>query len=73
MDFVNTVITVTVLPGHAEAIAQVPIIDDSTEEDTEMFIAILSTNASNIKFGDSIVTVTIKDNDGEMPVIEHTM
>ena len=71
MDFVNTVITVTFIPGRAEAIVQVPIIDDSTEEDTEMFIAVLTTNASNIKFGDSIVTVTIKDNDGEMPVIEH--
>ena len=71
MDFVNTAITVTFLPGHAEALAQVPIIDDSTEEDTEMFIAVLTTNASNIKFGNCIATVTIKDNDGEMPVIEH--
>ena len=52
-------------PEQTGATFQVPIIDDSLEEDTEMFIAILSTNASNIAFSENIATVNIKDNDGK--------
>jgi hypothetical protein len=63
VDFNSSIINVTFIPGQVEATFQVPIIDDFIAEDTEIFIAILSTNATNIKFGDDVATVTIKDND----------
>ena len=65
MDFNSSIINVTFIPGQVEATFQVQIIDDSIAEDTEMCIAVLSTDATNIRFGGDVATVTIKDNDSK--------
>ena len=45
--------------------ALVNITDDIVVEDTEMFMATLSTTNPNVLFRDDIANITIFDNDGE--------
>ena len=52
--------------GSASATVQVPIIDDNTIEDPEIFTASLSTTQTNVMFGDDTATITIFDNDSEL-------
>ena len=60
------VITVTFRPNVMSATYAVPIVDDSTIEDTETFTASLSTTESNVNIGDDTTTVTILDEDSEL-------
>ena len=55
----------TFTPGQMEAVVRIPILDDSVQEDTEMFTVMLSTNEPNLMFGADIATVTITDDDGK--------
>ena len=55
----------TFIAGQTVASAPVPIIDDTSEEDTENFTATLSTDDSNVMFGEDTATVTILDDDGK--------
>ena len=55
----------TFSPDQMEAVVRIPILDDSVQEDTEMFTAMLSTNEPNVTFGSEIPTVTITDDDGK--------
>ena len=56
-----------------EAVVPIPILDDSVEEDTEMFTVMLSTNEPNVMFGADIATVTITDDDGKELLFFHPM
>ena len=56
----------TFLPGVTSVQVQVPIIDDSVIENTEIFSAILSTTDTNVVLGDDTAFVTILDNNGIM-------
>ena len=49
-------------PGQTEDRVRVPIIDDSTAEDTETFTAILSIGDTD---SPAMATITILDNDSE--------
>ena len=60
------VTTVTFASGVTSATYPVPIVDDSTIEDTETFTASLSTTESNVNIGDGTATVTILDDDSEL-------
>ena len=70
-DFISTLINVTFTPGQIEALVQIPILDDSVQEDTEMFIVMLSTIAPNVMFSKEIPTVTITDDDGKDMILFH--
>ena len=61
-DFVATPKVEALAPGQTEDTIKVIIIDDSTEEETEIFTAILSTGDMETP---ATATVTILDNDGE--------
>ena len=61
-DFLSTPQVVALTPGQREKRVRVPIIDDSTVEDTEMFTAILSMGDTSSPV---IATVSILDNDSE--------
>ena len=64
-DFTSDPVTVTFTAGQTVASAPVRIIDDTSEEDTENFTATLSTDDSNVMFGEDTATVTIIDDDGK--------
>ena len=51
---------VTLAPGQREERVRVLIVDDSTAEETEIFIALLSTGDTE---SPAVATVTILDND----------
>ena len=53
------------MAGATSASVQVPITDDTTIEESEMFTTELSTNDPNVIFGDDSATVTILDNDSK--------
>ena len=55
----------TFTAGQTVATAPVPITDDSVVEEIEMFTATLSTDDSNVMFGEDTATVTIVDDDGK--------
>ena len=61
-DFVATPKVEALAPGQTEDTIKVNIIDDSTEEETEIFTAILTTGDMDTP---ATATVTILDNDGE--------
>ena len=63
----------TFTPGQMEAVVRIPILDDSVQEDTEMFTVMLSTNEPNLMFGADIATVTITDDDGKELLSFHPM
>ena len=54
----------TFFPNQMEAVVHVHIVDDSIEEESEMFPVIMYTDAANVIFGDNIATVTLNDDDG---------
>ena len=56
---------VTFPSGVTTAHVQVPIIDDSTFEETEMFSASMSTTNNNVRFGADTALITIMDDDRE--------
>ena len=69
-DYYNPVVTtVTFGSGVTRATYPVPIVNDSTIEDTETFTASLSTTESNVNIGDDTATVTILDDDSELHCI----
>ena len=62
LDFQSTQTMVPFPSGVTTAHVQVPIIDDSTFEETKMFSASMSTT---VRFGADTALVTILDNDRE--------
>ena len=64
-DYISVTFEVTFAIGFASATVPVPIIDDNTIEDPEIFTASLSTTQINVIFGDDTATVTILDTDGK--------
>ena len=65
LDFQSTQTMVPFPSGVTTAHVQVPIIDDSTFEETKMFSASMSTTNNNVRFGADTALVTILDNDRE--------
>ena len=64
LDYTPTPISVTFTAGQTDTTVEVPIIDNSVVEDTEIFTAQLSTTNPNVMFGEDSASVTILDNDG---------
>ena len=60
------VTTVTFDPDQMSASYSVPIVGDINIEDTETFIATLSTTDSDVNIVDDTATVTILDDDSEL-------
>ena len=64
-DFTGVTMTVTFGVGQTSASVDVPIIDDSDIEDSELFRGLLSTTDSGVTIGADTADVTILDRDGE--------
>ena len=58
--------TVTFVSGMTEATVSVPIIDDNTQELTENFYGVLSSDDPNVSIGEDIANITILDDDGKL-------
>ena len=50
--------------GSTRAAVRVPILDDSSIENNEIFTGVLSSSEPNVAIGDETATVTILDDDG---------
>lgn len=53
--------------GNVSCMAVVPIIDDAVLEDNQTFSVVLNTEDPNVLLDPASATVTIVDNDGEVP------
>ena len=53
------------MSGQTTATAEVPIIDDSDVENTEIFSAMLSATDTQVMLGEDATSITILDNDGK--------
>ena len=53
------------MSGQTTATAEVPIIDDSDVENTEIFSATLSATDTQVMLGEDATSITILDNDGK--------
>ena len=65
-DFNSISMQITFGPEQLSAAVQVPIVNDTIIENTEMFTATLSTAEINVMIIDDTATVTIIDNDGKI-------
>ena len=63
--------TVTFFSGMTEATVQVPIINDNTQELTEEFSAVITTEDPNVSIDEDTAAITILDNDGELFIIKN--
>ena len=63
--------TVTFFAGMTEATVQVPIINDNTQELTEEFSAVITTEDPNVSIDEDTAAITILDNDGELFIIKN--
>ena len=63
--------TVTFFPEMTEATVQVPIINDNTQELTEEFSAVITTEDPNVSIDEDTAAITILDNDGELFIIKN--
>ena len=62
--------TVTFFAGMTEATVQVTIINDNTQELTEEFSAVVTTEDPNVSIDEDTAAITILDNDGELFIIK---
>ena len=65
--FLSTIFTVTFAAGVENVLAhtQIPIVDDTIAEETEMFTASLTSTDQSVQISDGTATVHILDNDSE--------
>ena len=65
-DYTATSVNVVLVPGSTQITVNVPVEDDTVQEDTESFLVRLSVpEGSQVVLGNDIATVTITDDDCE--------
>ena len=67
LGFISTIFTVTFAAGVENVLVHtpIPIVDDATAEETEMFTASLTSTDQSVQISDGTATVYILDNDSE--------
>ena len=66
-NFISTIFTITFAAGVENVLVhtEIPILDDTTAEETEMFTASLTSTDQSVQITDGTATVHILDNDSE--------